>query len=154
MNNEQKIVDNLLQELGRTWGLGFLKLDDSGRCVFKTEEGIDLTIDMIAGSSHLQLLADLGSMPYNEEKQFLMRLMHYNFNSTILRQAYFALDPENNRVVLRYQHPTEGLDVNILANIIGNFTTISPEAKNSIRDLFESTNNTSFQIDNTNFIRG
>ena len=81
MNNEQKIVDNLLQELGRTWSLGFLKLDDSGRCAFKTEEEVDLTIDMIAGSSHLQLLADLGSIPYNEEKQFLIRLMHYNLVS-------------------------------------------------------------------------
>ena len=55
---------------------------------------------------------------------------------------------------VRPEFTIEGLDVNILANIIGNFTTTSPEAKNSIRDLFELTNNTSFQIDNTNFIRG
>ncbi|EFP97805.1 hypothetical protein VIBC2010_00879 [Vibrio caribbeanicus ATCC BAA-2122] len=55
---------------------------------------------------------------------------------------------------MRPEFTIEGLDVNILANIIGNLTTISPEAKNSIRDLFELTNNTPFQIDNTNFIRG
>ncbi|ABU73574.1 type III secretion system chaperone [Vibrio campbellii] len=154
MTNEQKIIDNLLQELGRTWLLGFLKLDDSGRCAFKTEAGVDVAIDMIACSSHLQLLADLGSIPDNEDNHFLIRLLHHNFNSSILRQAYFALDPKDNRVLLRYQHPVEGLDVNILANIIGNFTTILHEAKNTIGESFELTNDSPFKIDNNNFIRG
>ena len=57
MTADQTFLNNLLLELGNTWQLDCLELDNFGRCALLTEEGIELAIDMAAGSNHLQFLA-------------------------------------------------------------------------------------------------
>ncbi|AXB33581.1 CesT family type III secretion system chaperone [Vibrio campbellii] len=132
MTADQTFLNNLLIELGSTWQLNCLELDYSGRCALLTEEGIELAIDMAAGSNNFQFLAELGALPEVQRERHLTRLLEYNFENPVLRQAHYALSPHGDQVLLRYQHPIEGLKLELLANLLGNFITTAIDARNAL----------------------
>ncbi|ELH4832332.1 type III secretion system chaperone [Vibrio harveyi] len=133
MTADQTFLNNLLLKLGNTWQLDCLELDNFGRCALLTEEGIELAIDMAAGSNHLQFLAELGVLSEVQREHHLTRLLKHNFENPVLRQAHYALSPQGDQVLLRYQHPIEGLELELLANLLGNFITTATDARNALQ---------------------
>ncbi|PNQ53984.1 Tir chaperone family protein, partial [Vibrio agarivorans] len=110
MTFDQKVLNGLLGELSHFWQLDDLTLDQSGRCSLITEEDLQVAIDLPAGSTHLQLLAGVGFLNESYREQQLTTLMQSNFDHPQLCQAYFALSPESDCILLRYLCSFEDID--------------------------------------------
>ncbi|GEM75543.1 type III secretion system chaperone [Vibrio sagamiensis] len=137
MTFDQKVLNGLLGELSHFWQLDDLTLDQSGRCSLITEEDLQVAIDLPAGSTHLQLLAGVGFLNESYREQQLTTLMQSNFDHPQLCQAYFALSPESDCILLRYLCSFEDIDINIFTNIVSNFIQTAKATEKQLHDLWE-----------------
>lgn len=119
--NHSDTVDRLLAEFSHRLGFPPVELSEHGTCAFDYHE-LTIVLEVPAGGDALHLYASVMQLPPTGRQRLFERLLKLNLYGRETGGASFALDEQENAVVLCYSQSIEQLDHRRFANVIENFS--------------------------------
>ena len=121
--HSQMRVGAWLQELGQINGSPF-RLDDAGRCCIRTNQQVDVVLDVPDEGAYFVLSVVLTHEPLQENDPLFREALALNLFGEKTRGACVALDTASDKLVLCYRAEAEG-DFLRFQNVLSNFALLA-----------------------------
>lgn len=127
MDDDAKLLHDLVNEYARSIGLSPVSLDEEGRCSLLFDDKFSVTLEPHRESRALVLFAELGPVPAGRELDFCQKMLEGNyFWQHTGGLGTLALAPEEDPHVprtaaLMYQAPLQSLDFGTFQNRLSDF---------------------------------
>ena len=127
MNDDLKLLRDLVNEYAHSIGMSALTLDDQGRCSLLYDDKFSVTLESHSETGALVIFAELGPIPAGLELEFCQKMLQANyFWQHTGGQGTLALAPEENPDVprtaaLMSQTPLRSLDFGTFRNRLSDF---------------------------------
>jgi hypothetical protein len=132
MSKHKQSVAQFLIGVASLWGQDCLRLDEQGYCSLRTDDGLDILLEIKDQTDELLFIADLG---IDLKEDFAVRLLHENMFAAQWEFATFCRETSQGRVFLRYQYPVDALSEKKLSAMLYNFIVISRNARNWVNAI-------------------
>ena len=132
-SDEHKKVNDWLRILGDRVRLS-LKLDEEGLCAVGHLSGIDCALEVPEGCGKLYLRAPLLPLGTNSEAA-LRFCMSKHFLGVSTGGAIFAIDPQDDMIVLWQARDLEGLELETFAVLLIDFFEAAQHWKDELQTL-------------------
>jgi hypothetical protein len=127
MNDDTKLLHDLVSEYASSIGLSPLSLDEAGRCSLLFDEKFSVTLESDQETGALVIFAELGAVPADREQDLCRRMLEGNyFWQHTGALGTLALVPSEDpnaprTAALLYQTPLQSLDYRTFQNRLSDF---------------------------------
>ncbi len=128
----QDRINSMLREISYKIGLGLPNLDKNGVCAMRYNDKFNFIMEVPEGSDHLFFYSPLVVHQEGHE-QIFKKLLRHNFLCMDTEGATFAIDKENDDIVLCRIHVIGTLDALRLETIINEFLTTADKWNRKLR---------------------